>query len=62
MNVLKARDEAFELLGDVFYLHAPSGVGRSKLAARIEKLLGVPATGRNWRTATTPLDMAEADG
>lgn len=48
-------------LGDhVLYLHAPDGVGRSKLAARVESLLGVPATARNWRTVTRVWEMAAA--
>jgi len=42
----------------VFYLHAPDGIGRSKLAARIERLLGVDATARNWRTVTKVFEMA----
>jgi len=33
-----------------FYLYAPDGVGRSKLAAGVEKLLGVAMTDRNWKT------------
>jgi uncharacterized protein (DUF1697 family) len=35
----------------VFYLHAPDGIGRSKLVANIEKCLGQSATGRNLNTA-----------
>jgi len=40
------------------YLHAPEGVGRSKLAASSEKLLGVPMTDRNWRTVCKVMEMA----
>jgi uncharacterized protein (DUF1697 family) len=36
----------------------PEGVGRSKLAAGIERLLGVPAGGRNWRTVTKVMELA----
>jgi uncharacterized protein (DUF1697 family) len=57
---LKTGTECFELKGSVFYLHTPDGFGTSKLAARAEKLLGVAATARNWRTVTTLLDMARA--
>ena len=46
----KAENERFHLAGDVFYLHAPDGIGRSRLFARMERLLGVLATSRNWRT------------
>lgn len=47
---IKAASEQYKLVGDVFYLHAPEGIGRSKLALNMEKLLGVPMTGRNWNT------------
>lgn len=50
LESIKSADERFELIESVFYLHAPGGIGRSKLAARAEKALGVAATGRNWRT------------
>lgn len=42
--------ERWKLDGDVFYLHAPDGIGRSKLAASAERLLGVATTARNWNT------------
>jgi uncharacterized protein (DUF1697 family) len=60
LRALAAHDERFELLGDVFYLHAPSGVGSSKLAAKVERALGVAATSRNWRTVTKVLALAES--
>lgn len=50
MTELAADDESFELAERAFYLHAPSGIGRSKLAAGFEKCLGVSATSRNWRS------------
>jgi uncharacterized protein (DUF1697 family) len=49
---LKADDERYELKDKIFYLHAPSGIGRSRLAARVERALGLSATARNWRTVT----------
>jgi len=58
LEKLKSTSESFELIEQVFYLHAPDGIGRSKLAAGAEKLLGVPATGRNWRTAQKVLELA----
>lgn len=55
--------EEWSLEGRVFYLHAPEGIGRSKLAARVESLLGVPATARNWRTVEKLAELAAlADG
>ncbi len=59
-EALKARTESFELKGSVFYLHTPDGFGTSRLAQRAERLLGVAATARNWRTVTTLLEMAKA--
>jgi uncharacterized protein (DUF1697 family) len=59
LESLKAESERFQLIGSVFYLHAPDGVGRSKLAANCERLLGVPMTDRNWRTICKIRDLAE---
>jgi uncharacterized protein (DUF1697 family) len=47
-----AKTERFQHSGSVFYLHAPDGIGRSRLAASVEKKLGVVTTARNWRTVT----------
>lgn len=59
LNILKAATERFHLTDTVFYLHAPGGIGRSKLAASDEKLLGVAMTDRNWRTVGKVREMAE---
>ena len=56
---LRADEEASVLDGDAWYLHAPDGIGRSNLAAKAERLLGVPATARNWATVTALLALAE---
>jgi uncharacterized protein (DUF1697 family) len=55
---LKKDSERFCLMGSIFYLHAPEGVGRSKLAASREKLLGVPMTDRNWNTVCKLKEIA----
>ena len=60
IEALKASTERFALKGRIFYLHTPDGFGTSKLAARAERLLGVEATARNWRTVTTLLEMVKA--
>lgn len=60
LETLKATSERFHLKGSIFYLHTPDGFGVSKLAQRAERLLGVDATARNWRTVTTLLEMAKA--
>jgi uncharacterized protein (DUF1697 family) len=59
---IKGDRERFVLGDRVFYLHAPDGIGRSRLAARAEKLLGVPATARNWRTVRKVKDIADQRG
>jgi uncharacterized protein (DUF1697 family) len=57
LDSLKAGTEEFILTEKVFYLSAPDGIGRSKLAVSVEKLLGVPATARNLRTASKLCEM-----
>lgn len=50
LNELKSATEQFELQADGFYLYAPDGIGRSKLAAKVEQCLGVATTARNLNT------------
>jgi uncharacterized protein (DUF1697 family) len=58
MEALRIESERFQITGQVFYLHAPDGIGRSKLAARAEKLLGVGMTLRNWQTVCRLAELA----
>ncbi|WP_108124121.1 DUF1697 domain-containing protein [Saccharospirillum mangrovi] len=51
--------EAFTLTESVFYLYAPEGIGRSKLAERVERKLGVSATARNWRSVRKIQELTE---
>lgn len=60
MDRVKTPTESYTLRDTVFYLHAPDGIGKSKLAERAERLLGVEATARNWRTVTEVLALAYA--
>jgi uncharacterized protein (DUF1697 family) len=53
----KTPTENYKLTDRVFYLHAPDGIGRSKLAANAEKHLGVVTTARNYRTVDKLLSM-----
>ena len=48
MKNVQLASESFDLKGCVFYLHAPEGIGHSKLASKVEKLLGVISTARNF--------------
>lgn len=55
--------ERFEIKGDVLYLHAPDGLGKSVFANLIPRTLKVPGTARNWRSVLALLEMAgKADG
>jgi uncharacterized protein (DUF1697 family) len=54
---LRAPTERFALVARVFYLHAPDGIGRSKLAATAARHLGVALTARNYRTVDKLLSM-----
>ena len=60
LEVLKSSTESYELSANAFYLHAPDGIGRSKLAAKVDTCLGVQTTGRNWRTVTKLAELAES--
>jgi uncharacterized protein (DUF1697 family) len=57
----KAKTESYKLTKQVFYLHAPDGVGKSKLAVTVEKALGVPVTARNWNTVAKLVEMIEGE-
>lgn len=58
LNSLKSETEEFELKGKVFYVHAPDGIGRSKMVARIDKAFsGVRITARNLNTINKILAM-----
>jgi uncharacterized protein (DUF1697 family) len=59
LQALAAPNERLHLTEAAFYLHAPSGIGRSKLAAGAEKALGVPMTMRNHRVATAVAALAQ---
>ncbi|MER8437994.1 DUF1697 domain-containing protein [Mesorhizobium sp. M1312] len=54
--------ERFEIRGDVLYLHAPEGLGKSVFAHLIPRTLKVPGTARNWRTVLKLLELAGRSG
>ncbi|MFM8397436.1 MAG: DUF1697 domain-containing protein [Pirellula sp.] len=58
---LAIASERFQLIDTVFYLHAPDGFGRSKLAAGAERKLGVATTARNYTTIHNLSDILNAD-
>ena len=59
LDDLKAESEELFLTDKVCYLHAPEGIGRSKLAAGIEKCVGVPTTARNLNSALKIANLAK---
>jgi uncharacterized protein (DUF1697 family) len=60
LDELKSETERWSINGKVLYLYAPDGIGRSKLAANIEKCLGVAGTGRNLNTVNKLIEMLES--
>ncbi len=57
---LKSPTEAVAVVGRTVWLYAPDGIGRSKLAVKMEKLIGVAATARNLNTMIKMVEMLEA--
>lgn len=55
----KIESERFKLINHVFYVHAPDGIGRSKLVENIGKGWSVGITARNWRTVNKVLTLAQ---
>jgi len=50
LDALKKESEDYTITRKTLYLYAPEGIGRSKLAANVEKCSGVATTARNWNT------------
>jgi uncharacterized protein (DUF1697 family) len=59
LESLRSASERFSVTDRVLYLHAPDGIGRSKLAANAERLLGGPMTDRSWSTVSKLRDLAK---
>jgi uncharacterized protein (DUF1697 family) len=59
LDALAGSRDQYELAGREIYLHCPLNYGETKLSnTAIEKVLGVGATTRNWKTVTTLHEMA----
>ncbi len=54
---LRAQTEQIAIVGNNFWLFAPEGIGRSKLAAKLD--LGVEMTARNLNTLTKMVEMLD---
>ena len=59
LAAVKSGSEEFKLVGNIFYLYTPDGMGRSKLAAKVEQHLGVPVTARNWNTISKLISIVD---
>lgn len=59
MNAYCAESETLEVRGRVAWLHAPEGIGRSRLAEKLHKVVtGTDMTARNLNTVRALVDMA----
>lgn len=59
LDTLKSPTEEYRLAGKVFYLHAPDGIGRSKLAEKMGKAFrGVDMTARNMNTVSKLIELS----
>lgn len=58
LEKVKAASEEYKLADSVFYLYAPDGLARSKLAVKVEKCMGVTTTARNLNTVEKVFAMA----
>jgi uncharacterized protein (DUF1697 family) len=56
---LKTANEQCTFIGRTLFLHTPDGFGVSKLAKKVEKIFGSPATARNWRSVMNIFDLAK---
>jgi uncharacterized protein (DUF1697 family) len=57
---LKTMTEQVACIDQTVWLYAPDGIGRSKLAAKLEGLLGTRATARNLNTINKIVEVLEA--
>lgn len=54
-----SQTETYQLTDDVFYIHCPDGVHKSKLAPKIDKILRVETTARNLRSVNKIIELAQ---
>jgi uncharacterized protein (DUF1697 family) len=54
------KGEEIEIVGCVAYLHTPHGFGRSKMAEKFDKWIGVANTARNWNTVLKLAELGRA--
>jgi len=57
---LRAESETLTITPTAIFLHAPDGIGRSKLAAKIETVAGAPCAARNMSTVNKLPEVLDA--
>lgn len=57
-KALLAESESATVVGRCLYLYAPDGIGRSRFAQGVDRVLGIPTTARNWRTVRKLAELA----
>ena len=59
LNAVKGPGEEFRIIDREVFLYLPNGSGRTKLSnSYLERMLGLPATTRNWNTVTALAEMS----
>ncbi len=59
LGALKSPREDFAIAAKTLYLHTPEGLAGSKIAERVDRVLGVTTTARNWNTVEALIGLAE---
>jgi uncharacterized protein (DUF1697 family) len=54
------KGEDIEIIEGIAYLHTPHGFGRSKMAEKFDKWIGVTNTARNWNTVLKLAELGRA--
>lgn len=57
IDALLKPDDVLKITDKVVYFHSPEGVGRSKLASKLDRFLGVKTTARNLRTVKKLIEL-----
>ncbi len=56
---VKTPAEEFVIDGGALYIHSPAGLSKSKIAERMDRILKVPTTARNWNTVKALIALGE---
>ncbi|MFD2251937.1 uncharacterized protein (DUF1697 family) [Pseudochelatococcus lubricantis] len=58
LRTFASEGERIAVVDNVAYLHTPGGFGRSRLAEKFDRGIGVPNTARNWNTVLKLAELA----